>query len=303
MTIIINKSNHPVQVKRIDVRIWKFRDEIEKALAIRLDEAKAAGIEVDIEDIRAFYSRSKPAYLNPDYDPEEDDNERSADVLEIGQNGKDSSGNEMDDDALEMMAALKGEEEGEESSESEDDAAAKLAAQMLGDQAPTSSEAEDEAAKLAAEMLGDQAPQTEEKSNDNKIVKTKELKRILPDKDKLSSGFTLLSDLNMDNVLIFSKEKFTHGQNISIELLIPNSFIISAEVDACVHMARKSKIISESKPRYRVEATLTYLWEGERTNLRNFLKSVEPTVPPLPKKMKRPDSGEDDGDEFEDLGF
>ena len=326
MSTIINKSNHPVEVKRINIQIWKLRDEIEKAIALRLEESGGDSENLDIEDLRAFYSRKKPRYLDPDYDPDEDDDN----VVAIGADGTDSSGNERDDDALAMMAALQGgEEEGkstddaesedkEETAPEEEDEAAKLAAEMLGDQAGAGGE--DEAAKLAAEMLGDQAgadgddeaaklaaqmlgDQADSGEDDKAPLTKAELKRIHPDKDKLSKGFSLLSDLNMENIVFFSKQGYTFGQNITIEFLIPNRFMISAEVKACADLGRKSKIISETKPNYRVEADITYLWDGERTNLRDFLKSVEPEIPPPPKKMKRPENDDEDDDEFEDLGF
>lgn len=301
MSNIINKSNHPVEVKRINIRVWKLRDEIEKAIAKRIEENGGSAEGIDIEDIRAYYTRSKPKYLDPDYDPNDDDDN----VVPIGADGVDSSGNEMDDDAMAMMAALQGgdEEGGEEGDDSEseeseasdkDDEAAKLAAEMLGDQGGN---ADDEAAKLAAEMLGDQGNESSSNSSDSS------LKRAIPDGDKLSSGFSLLSDMNMENIVFFSQQGYTFGQNIALQFLIPNRFIISAEVTSCLNMNRRSKIISKTKPNFRVEATITYLWEGERTNLRDFLKSVEPDIPPPPKKMKRLDTEDEDDDEFEDLGF
>lgn len=314
MSTIINKSNHPVEVKKINIQIWKFRDEIEKAIAVRLEQSGGDSNNLDIEDIRSFYSRKKPNYLDPNFDPEDKDDDN---IIPIGADGTDSSGNEMDDDALAMMEALKGGDEEETKSESEaepqeDDEAAKLAAEMLGDQGG----GEDEAAKLAAEMLGDQAGGEDEAaklaaemlgdqggSEDEVSTTKKELTRVHPDQEKMSNGFTLLSDINMQNIVFFSKHGYTYGQNISIELLIPNHFIISAEVKACINMTRTSKIISESKPNFRIEADITYLWDGERTNLRDFLKSVEPVIPPSPKKMKRPETDDDDDDEFEDLGF
>ena len=297
MSNIINKSNHPVEVKRINIRVWKLRDEIEKAIAKRIEENGGSADGLDIEDIRAYYTRSKPKYLNANDD---DDN-----VVPIGADGVDSSGNEMDDDAMAMKAALQGgdEEGGEEGDDSEseeseasdeDDEAAKLAAEMLGDQGGN---ADDEAAKLAAEMLGDQGNESSSNSSDSTLT------RAIPDGDKLSSGFSLLSDMNMENIVFFSQQGYTFGQNIALQFLIPNRFIISAEVTSCLNMNRRSKIISKTKPNFRVEATITYLWEGERTNLRDFLKSVEPDIPPPPKKMKRIDTEDEDDDEFEDLGF
>jgi hypothetical protein len=301
MSNIINKSNHPVEVKKINIRVWKLRDEIEKAIAKRIEENGGSAEGIDIEDIRAYYTRSKPKYLDPNYDPDDDDDN----VVPIGADGVDSSGNEMDDDAMAMMAALQGgdEEGGEEGDDSEseeseasdeDDEAAKLAAEMLGDQGGN---ADDEAAKLAAEMLGDQGNESSSNSSDSTLT------RAIPDGDKLSSGFSLLSDMNMENIVFFSQQGYTFGQNIALQFLIPNRFIISAEVTSCLNMNRRSKIISKTKPNFRVEATITYLWEGERTNLRDFLKSVEPDIPPPPKKMKRIDTEDEDDDEFEDLGF
>ena len=313
MSNIINKSNHPVQIKRINVRIWKFRDEIEKAIALRLIESNEQGVELNIEDIKKFYTRKKPKYLDPDYETDDDGEE-------IGADGLDSSGNVMDEEALEMKAAMGGGEESEEGDkedsdkedsdkedsetpekkeEVEEDEAAKLAAEMLGDQAATTPE-EDEAAKLAAEMLGDQGLPTETATT----AAQKALERVVPDDDHVSFGFALLSDLNMEEMLVFSKDGYTFGQNICIEFLIPKSFMISGEVVGVSHIGRTSKIISETKPDYRLQLEFTYLFETERSNLRDFLKSVEPTIPPAPKKLKRPESDDDDGDdEFEDLGF
>ena len=45
-----------------------------------------------------------------------------------------------------------------------------------------------------------------------------------------------------------------------------------------------------------------FKFPGERTKLRDFLKSVEPEIPEPPKKLKRPDDDEED-DDFDDLGF
>jgi hypothetical protein len=301
MSNLLNKSNHPVLVKRISVRAWRIRDEIEYVIAKRIAQCEQDGRELDIEDIRAFYTRSRPDYLDPDYDPEDSNQDN---VIAIGSDGKDSSGNEMDEEALAMMAALQG---GDEQEESEDDAAARMAAEMLGDQAgalETSTEQDDEAARMAQEMLGEQiAPSKETSYQTSSSLKQAPLARTIPPAEKVSGGFTLLSDLNMNTILIFSKQGYSYGQAISIEFLIPKSFIVTGEVKTCVDLGRKSKIISESKPNYRVEVELTYLWDGERANLRDFLKSIEPEIPPPPQKLKRPDKDEGGDDEFEDLGF
>ena len=67
-------------------------------------------------------------------------------------------------------------------------------------------------------------------------------------------------------------------------------------------ISRNSKIISSGKPSHRIFCEFEFKFPGERASLRSFLKSTEPTIPAPPKKMKRPDTEEDD-DDFDDLGF
>ena len=55
MSQIYNKSQHPVEVKRISIRLWSLRDEIEAALYRRIQECETAGIPLNIDDIKEFY--------------------------------------------------------------------------------------------------------------------------------------------------------------------------------------------------------------------------------------------------------
>jgi len=278
MSNILNKSNHPVHVSRISIKIWRLRDEIEKVISIRMKDCTTKGIELDISDIQQFYTKKDL----PDTIEESDDN-------------LDSSGNEMDEDALAMMAAMGGggdeastDEDSENSSEeeSEDDAeAAKLAEMMMADQM-----SEDEVDE-----------QSDQKKEDKQQSQFQTLERTIPDDDKVSVGFAFLSDMDMGQMLSFSKNGFTIGQNICIQFLIPNSFIMTGEVIGSNHVGRNSRIISQMRPDFRIMTSFSFLFSGERAELRNFLKSVEPDIPVPPKKLKKAD-GEDD-DEFEDLGF
>lgn len=269
MSNIFNKINQPVEIKRIDIRVWKLRDEIEAAISQRIEES-GGDENIDIQDIKDYYTREKPKYL----DPNSTDN-----VAPIGTDGVDSSGNEMDDDAKEMMDALQ--QGQEENSDSEAD---------NGD--------DDEAAKAAAQMLGDQLNSSSENS-----VKA-DRQRIAPQKEKISTGFSLLSDMNMEKISFFSNQSFTQGQNIALELLIPKNFILSGEVTSCLNISRKSSIISESKPNYRIEMEVTYLWEGERTNLRDFLKSIEPSIITANNGNKNENENDKDkNDQVDDLGL
>jgi hypothetical protein len=276
MSNILNKSSHPVHVNRIPIRIWKLRDEIEKVISLRINECETSGKDLDVSDIKQFYSRVKKDFTA-----------KAPDLLdEVAQNDNlDSSGNEMDEDALEMAKALAG--------DTDDDT-----------EKPEQKDIDDEEAeKLAEMMLADQEEPQPEKIEEipSLEIETKSI-RVLPDKDKVATGFAFLSDMDMKKILMFSKDGFTLGQNVCIEFLIPNSFIMTGEVVGSNHVGRNSKIISQMKPDYRIMTSFSFLFDDERENLREFLKSVEPDIPPPPKKLKKSDD-EDSDDEFEDLGF
>ncbi len=69
--MIIGKSNHPVEIKRIDLCVWSLRDEIEKAIEIRLNETPE-GEDIKLDDIKAFYNR-QPRFMTHDNDSLDDD--------------------------------------------------------------------------------------------------------------------------------------------------------------------------------------------------------------------------------------
>jgi hypothetical protein len=96
--------------------------------------------------------------------------------------------------------------------------------------------------------------------------------------------------MNMDFILNFTKDKFLQGQSVVVEFLIPQTFIMSADVVYCHHYALRSRVISSSKPDYRVQCRFTFATPGERDTLRNFLKSIEPSV----EKKKAKKEAEDD---------
>src|SRR5690606_17302710 len=111
--------------------------------------------------------------------------------------------------------------------------------------------------------------------------------RQAPDLDKISYGFSLLSDINMEYFLTFTKDKFLQGQSVIVEFLIPQTFMMTAEILYCHHYARTSRVISSTKPDYRVQCKFNFQLAGERDNLRNFLKSIQPTIPEVKKKAKK----------------
>lgn len=251
--MIYNKSGHPVEVKKISIRLWSLRDEIEAAIERRMKECEAAGVPLFIEDIKKFYN------LNSTQTPEN--------VLEMKPKAS-------EDGMASLMEEIGKEVKEEEKKEATDAASA---------ESKTLNEAE--------EIIAEQTMQGLENKKPNPILE-RPYQRQAPDLNKISYGFVLLADLNMENMLSFTKDKFLQGQSVTIEFLIPQSFMMTADVTYCHHYARTSRIISSTKPDYRLQSRFVFSVPGERDNLRSFLKSIEPTLPPEKKKMKK--DAEDD---------
>lgn len=320
MSNLINKSNHPVEVKKIHIQMWTLRDEVEAAIEKRIKEnPDVEHSEVNIDDIKEYYHNIIGGANNLNQNDESEDDEEDQENL-------DSSGNPLDEDALAMMAAIGGDaDENEDNKQDdideietaqeeneEDDDAAKMAAEMLEGQTSE----EDPAAAAAAAMLADQGLGTEEDNNaeaaalamlegqveNSEDITPKKFSRLKPSKSKIIDGFIMLSDIQMDQVLVFSKEGFVHGQNIILEFQLTKKFTVSATVKVVTNISRNSKIISEKRPNFRIQGILLFQFPEEREKLRNFLKSIEPTIPAPPKKVRKAEE-DDDEDDFDDLGF
>lgn len=216
--MIYNKSTHPIEIKKISLRIWSLRDEIEAAIERRIKECDAAGIPLYIEDIRKFYN------LN-----------HFADTT--------------DSSVTDLM-------------------------ESLSQETPINE---------AEEIMAEQKLQGLDNSKPNPML-DRPYQRQAPDLDKISYGFSLLNDVNMDAFLTFTKNKFLHGQSVVIEFLIPQSFMMSAEITYCHFYAMRSRVISSTRPDYRIQGKFNYTFSGERDNLRNFLKSIEPNIPEKKRK-------------------
>lgn len=254
--MIYNKSGHPIEVKKISIRLWSLRDEIEAAIGRRMKECEAAGVPLYIEDIKEFYKLTNNQ--NPD------------NVVPL----------HAEDDGMSSLM----EEISEESEEAQD----LEAVPENTEEKPT-----EEAEKLAeAEgIIAEQTSQGLENNKPNPIL-DRPYQRQAPDLDKISYGFVLLSDITMEQMLTFIKDKFLQGQSITVEFLIPQNFMMTADVTYCHHYARTSRIISSNKPDYRLQAKFSFAIPKERDTLRKFLKSIEPTLPPEKKKGKK--EAEDD---------
>lgn len=241
--MIYNKSGHPIEVKKISIRLWSLRDEIEAALGRRMKECEAAGIPLFIEDIKKFYNLLQ-------------EEETPSNVLSL----------KKAPDAEDGMASLM---------------------ESIGDEVKADEvKAEENKLGEAEEIIAEQTLQGLETKKPNPILE-RPYQRQAPDLDKVSYGFILLSDINMEHMMSFTKDKFLQGQSVVVEFLIPQNFMMSADVTYCHNYAMRSRIISSTKPDFRLQCKFLFSMKGERDALRNFLKSIEPNLPLEKKKAKK----------------
>ena len=290
--MIHGSSNDPVLIKRIGLKIWSLRDEVESVIQAQIAK-KADGNQLtqeEINDIRSEYSYGGPVQQKAG--------------LQLIEGGADSSKEEESGDDLEaaMAAAMGG---GEESGE--DLEAAMAAAMGGGDGSEGEESGDDLEAAMAAAMGGDEAaaptaPATSSTQGTKKVIQ-RGSHNIKP--EKVSRGVSILSELTMDGLYFFSQQPFMEGQSIVIEFQIPKRFVLNAQVQFCRPFNISSRIISSKKVDYRTVASFTFLKEGERTLLREFIQSIEPDIPApvIAPPKAQDDGGDDDFDGLDGLDF
>lgn len=258
--MIYNKSGHPIEVKKISIRLWSLRDEIEAAIGRRMKECEAAGVPLFIDDIKRFYNLNLQSSLND-----------QSNVLQL--HNKTAEAENM----ANLMESIK--------DDALPEAVAAATAATEGEAAPAAVPApESQTFNQAEQLIAEQNKQGLETKKPNPIL-DRPYQRQPPDLDKISYGFTLLSDINMEHILSFTKDKFLQGQSVVLEFLIPQNFMMTATVTYCHFYALRSRIISSTKPDYRLQCFFSFAILGERETLRNFLKSIEPTIPHGKKKI------------------
>ncbi|EQC46511.1 hypothetical protein [Bacteriovorax sp. Seq25_V] len=287
--MIYGNSSDPVLIKKISLRIWTLRDELEAVIKERISEGQERP---PLEDLMKEYkSKGSISSLH------QDDSAGVKDASELDDFGED----EMARAIAEAEAAEKGEAEtseeetpSEEANQEESDADA-MAREMLGDQAATQE----------AEALPDNVVALEVglESNEGRNV----VKQRIPSipEEKISVGKAILSEIYMDQMYFFSSKPFLTGQSIVLDFLVPRRFVMNADVTFCRTYNMKSRIISKNRLSYRVGIKFTYLKEGERTILREFTRSIEPDVETVvaakEETKEEKSSGGDDFDIFDDL--
>lgn len=268
--MIHNSSSDPVLIKKISLKIWSLRDEIESRIQEKIDSGELVQevLEEKIKELQNEYSK-KTAEMN--------------NVLPL------KSGNELPAD---------GEDEMEK---------AMAAAMAGGDDAEAEAEAEgtpetEEAAAEGAEVVAINADAA--KAQNDALISIRIEPPTLPE-EKISKGKTILSEIAMEKMFFFSNKAFTEGQSIVIQFCIPKTFIVNADVIYCRPFNIKSRIISQNNYTHRMLVRFNFLKEGERALLRQFIQSIEPDVTKVVKKAPAAEEGSDDGDfnELDDLGL
>ena len=249
--MIHNKSPHPVEVKKISIRLWSLRDEIEAAIGRRIKECEAAGVPLYIDDIKQFYHLTTQHESNDNVVP-----------MKVVQEENDLSS---------MMEEISNEEKDQTQEEN-----------MEKENAPE----ENKNLHKAEEIIAEQTSQGLPNKTPNSIL-NRPYQRQAPDLEKISYGFCFLSDINMEYMLNFTKDHFLKGQSVTIDFLIPNNFMMTADITYCHNFAMRSRIISSSRPDYRVQCKFNFSIPGERNNLRSFLISIEPELSGEKKKVKK----------------
>lgn len=234
--MIYHNSTDPVLIKKIPLRVWSLRDELEAVILARIESGEyTKENRPSVDDLIAEYRERKPLVKSDKGKP---------------------------------LKLIPGGEEGEASEEAE------------------ASEAAPEDAEAVAEPVAS-----------TEIIQ----RRPKLTEEKISSGTLILSELEMDHMYFFTNKQFTVGQSVVVEFMIPKRFSVNVNVAYCRAFNLKSRIISSQNYRYRVAAKFTFLKEGERTLLRQFIKSIEPEVQKLAAPKVTEGKKEDAGDDFGDL--
>lgn len=258
--MIHRKSTDPVFIKKIKLKVWTLRDEIEAVILKATEQKGSALTSEEKEKLIEEYSQTITATPG-------------LQVIEGGA-GAESEGGEEGGDA------------GQSDAEKQQAAADAMLAAMDGEDiveggaaAPTESEEEGGASIQVIQRGSHNIPA-----------------------DKITHGIVVLSELGMDHLYFFSNKNFTEGQSIVVEFQVPKRFIVNINVAYSRAFNMKSRIISEKKLPYRVVGSFSFLKDGERTLLRQFVSSIEPEIKEeiVVTKKATSDDDDDDGD-FGDL--
>ncbi len=271
--MIHNSSSDPVLIKKISLKVWSLRDEIESRIQEKIDagEMVPEALEQKINELRDEYTRKSDSPNN---------------VIAL-KSSSDLPADGEDEMERAMALAMAGGDEPDASASPD------------SNQSEGSEEVKEETSILT---MPNAAPALVENSN---IIKVHiEAPTHLPE-EKISRGKTILSEISMEKMFFFSNRAYTEGQSIVIQFCIPKTFLVNADVIYCRPFNIKSRIISQNNYTHRMLIKFNFLKEGERALLRQFIQSIEPDIPKVVKKAASQDSGNDESgfNELDDLGL
>jgi len=270
--MIHHSSSDPVLIKKISLKVWTLRDEVEARVKEKVEALQdQEGSEIDLSDLKDAYTKK---------------NNASAEVIAINPAAP------LDDSEDEMKRAM-------------EEAMGGGSAEAPNEEAPTEEGAE-ENAESAVETTPAQdnnvTPLFATNGNEGNLI---DINVDMPPlaEEKIFKGKTVLAEIGMDRIFFFTNKLFTEGQSIVIKFEIPKTFIMNADVHYCRPFNLKSRVISQNNFQYRVMAKFSFLKEGERALLRQFLKSVEPeTQAQAPvQEAKAEKEADSDFSELDDL--
>ena len=290
--MIYGASKHPVLVKKVNIRSWTLRSELQAIVQGRLNENNT-----NILDILGYFEALRSG-INPA--TQALNNVINFPTPANGANPAATAATPPADDLEAAMAqAIADEAAGAATPPAAtpapaDDLEAAMKEAMGGAPAAAPETAPATAPVEAAPAKG--AP----KMPFPEIAARRDAPPIATGKAYLGTAF--LNDMSMVDICFFSTSPYQIGQTVVIEFLIPMHFLITIEVLHCRRYNMRSRVISEDRGEYRLHGRLIFLHPGERTYLRKFLKSVEPEIKVIAKAVASNDAG-GGLDDLADLGL
>ncbi len=276
--MIHQHSNDPVLIKKISLRIWSLRDEVES----RIKEHLAQGSEPNSSPNSSKTDDDEASYLQ-------------GLISEYTPNASDSAGPGAGAPVQDNKPSLNLIKGGQKDVSATPEVTPEFGAIPGTDETATDVQAQ-------SPTLTEVPTEIQVPSEVDPIATTITIRQKTPtiEPSKLCHGRTVLGEIHMDKMSFFVGRRFSAGQAIVIEFLIPKKFIVNADVLYCRHYSMKSRIISGQQLPYRLSVKFTFLKPGERTLLREFLESIEPDLSSFKKEVK-PKKPTADADGLDDL--
>ncbi len=273
--MIHNSSSDPVLIKKISLKVWSLRDEIESRIQEKVNagEMVPESLEQKIRELQNEYTKKSG-----------ENNGETNNVIPL-KSGADLPADGEDEMERAMAAAMAGGDDETEASTEESEVS------------PGEENTEEKVLTISPKV-------NVQAENANIINVHIEAPINLPE-EKISRGKTILSEISMDKMFFFSNRAYTEGQSIVIQFCIPKTFLVNADVIYCRPFNIKSRIISQNNYTHRMLIKFNFLKEGERALLRQFIQSIEPDIPKITKKTSAQESSNDESgfNELDDLGL